>query len=423
MMKAILLGALCVVAAATKAVSADPIDAEAIAAGNMSAVVLIHGKRSDTGAKVQGSGCCVHPDGYILATAHQAEGVSGFTARFADGTEVPLNLVASQPEIEFALFKMEAPAPAVADLGDAETVKSGAPVVSIASPINLEFSTVSGTVSNPNKLYDGYPVMLVSLTATHGSSGGPVFDRAGRLIGLISGGLTDVNFTIVNKINNAYALLGTQNILPGTAPSAGQDEAILIPAAGISTAELRAIEAYNRGVSAATPDDKIESYGLAVTLLPQFYEALFNLAVAQAGTGDVEEAARTYLAADKLRPDSTETKRNLGRIYLQAKQFNDAIAVFEEVRRLAPTVPQSHNDLGEAYRRAGKLEDAAEHFRASLALDNNAPGAHFNLAITLANAGQPEEAIRHFEAYLALAPAAGDREAVQNWINKLKTPQ
>ena len=33
--------------------------------------------------------------------------------------------------------------------------------MSIASPRNLEFATVSGTVSNPSKEYNGYPVLLV----------------------------------------------------------------------------------------------------------------------------------------------------------------------------------------------------------------------------------------------------------------------
>lgn len=422
-MKSMALGVVCMLLVMAPHSGAAPIDAEAIAERNMGAVLIIHGKRGDTGADVQGSGCCIHPDGYILATAHQAEGVEQFTGRFANGNEVALTLVESRPEVEYALFKTDVALPHHVALGDASAVKSGAPVVSIASPISLEFSTVSGTVSNPNKAFGGYPVMLVSLTATHGSSGGPVFDREGRLIGLISGGLSDVDFTIVNKINNAYALLAANGIQPPSGSLPAEEEDVLVPVAGVSPAELRAIDAYNRGVAAESLSEKVEAYGLAVTLLPQFYEALFNLGVAEAGAGDLEKAAGTYLAADKLRPDGIEAKRNLGRLYLRVKQYGDAIALFEEVLRLAPDAPQSHNDLGEACRRAGDLEAAARHFTASLALDNNAPGAHFNLALTLANSGQSAEAIRHFEAYLALAPNASDRAEVEAWIQKLKSSQ
>ena len=55
--------------------SGEAVDIEGIVARNLPAVVLIHGKRQDNGAPVQGSGCVIHPAGYILATAHQAQGV------------------------------------------------------------------------------------------------------------------------------------------------------------------------------------------------------------------------------------------------------------------------------------------------------------------------------------------------------------
>lgn len=420
-MKWIISGALCALLAIGVPCGAASLDAEAIAARNMPAVLIVHGKRVDSGAPVQGSGCCVHPDGYILATAHQAEGVQDFTGRFADGTTVPLVLVESRPDIEFALFKAASPLPAHVALGDAAMVKSGAPIVSIASPINLEFSTVSGTVSNPNKEYDGYPVMLVSLTATHGSSGGPVFDRDGRLIGLISGGLSDVDFTIVNKVNNAFPLLAAAGIQPPNGAAGVLEESILVPAPGISEAELRAVEAYNRGVAVGAAAEKIDAYGLAVALLPAFYEAHFNLALAQASAGDLEQAARSYLRADQLRPDNIAAKRNLGRLYLLAKQYDDAIGVFEAARQLAPDEAQSHNDLGEANRRAGNLEVAAHHFTQSLEINSDAPGAHYNLALTLAAMGETARAIGHLEAYLALAPQAGDAADVRAWIEKLKS--
>ena len=402
--------------------SAQPVDVEAVASRNMATVLVIQGKRIDNGAEVQGSGCTIHPDGYVLATAHQAEGVKDFVGRLADGTKVPLELVESRPEVEFALFKAAAPLPAHAMLGDADTLKSGAPLVSIAAPMNLEFSTVSGTVANPNRTFDGYAVIQVALTATHGSSGGPVFDRDGRLIGLISGGFNEIDFTIVNKINNAFPLLDAHGLRGEKMASPAPSETRLVPADGVSESELRAIEAYNRGVSAQSLEEKIEAYRLAEKLLPTFYEASFNLAAAEAGAGATDKAIESYLRAAALRPDGLEVKRNLGRLYLREKAYDKAVAIFDEARKLAPTEAQSHNDLGEACRRAGRNEEAIAHFTESLRLKDSAPTVHYNLALALAASGKSDDAIKHFETYLTLSPTANDAEDVRAWIKKLKTP-
>lgn len=422
-MKCILAALLPVLMASAPWTAAAPIDVESVASRNMGTVLVIQGKRADTGAEVQGSGCCIDPAGYVLATAHQAEGVTDFVGRFADGTQMALSLVESRPDVEFALFKAAVPLPACAAIGNADELKSGAPLVSIAAPMNLEFSTVSGTVANPNRTFDGYSVIQVALTATHGSSGGPVFDRDGKLIGLISGGFNDIDFTIVNKINNAYPLLEAHGLLPAAMATAEPSETRIEPAAGASEAELRAIDAYNRGVTATDAEEKIKAYALAATLLPDFYEAFFNLAVAEARMGATEKAIESYRKADALRPDGIEAKRNLGRLYLREKDYVNAAATFEDALRLAPEDPQSHNDLGETCRRAERLEEAIAHFSQSLKLEKDAPGVHYNLALALASAGKAEDAIEHFEAYLALAPQATDVEDVRAWVQKLKTPQ
>lgn len=402
--------------------AAAPIDVESIASRNMGCVLVIHGQRADTGVDVQGSGCCISPEGYVLATAHQAEGVKDFVGRLADGTKVALTLVESRPEVEFSLFKATTPLPAFAALGDAEELKSGTPLVSIAAPMDLEFSTVSGTVANANRTLDGYSVLQVALTATHGSSGGPVFDRNGKLIGLISGGFNDIDFTIVNKINNAFPLLEAHGIRTATLGENSPSEVRLEAAAGASETEIKAIDAYNRGVAASSPEEKIKAYELAAKLRPDFYEACFNLALVEAGTGATDKAIAHYQRASEIRPEAVAVKRNLGRLYLREKSYDKAVQVFEEAVKLAPDEAQGHNDLGEACRRAGRMDEAIAHFTESLRLNEKAPGVHYNLALALAGADKAPEAITHFEAYLALTPTASDAEDVRAWIQKLKTP-
>ena len=122
-MNRIMLGILVGCLLTAPVVWGAPVDVEGITARNLGAVVLILGRRVDDGGSVQGSGCVIHPDGYILATAHQAEGVENLTAKFSDGTTVPLTLVEVHRKIEFALFKAAKALPRVVPIGDATSLR------------------------------------------------------------------------------------------------------------------------------------------------------------------------------------------------------------------------------------------------------------------------------------------------------------
>lgn len=395
-------------------------DVELVVHENEAAVLVIAGTRSDTGASVQGSGVCIDRAGLVLATAHQVIGVKELEGRRSDGSMCRLMPVEIQESIEFALLKSDVPLPTAAHIGNADTLNSGAPLVSIAAPMNLEFSTVTGTVSHPQRTYRGYSVIQAVLMAGHGSSGGPVFDRTGALIGLISGELTEADFTIVNRINNAYPMLRRHGI-PVLEPSAdGPAEPELIPAADANEQEIRAIAAYNRGVFADNPQDKIEAYGLAVKLLPEFFEAWFNLAVAAAQSSDITTAEHAYRRAAELRPKAVEVPRNLGRLLLHAKEFDEATACFEQALRLAPDSPQSHNDLGEIHRQMQRYDEAVAAFQAALRLNPDYAQAHYNLGLTYAAQARPSEAAKEFDRYLALDPGAPDAAEVQVWLRQLR---
>lgn len=397
-------------------------DLERIVRENEGAVLVVTGTRPDTGAQVQGSGICIHTNGYVLVTAHQVMGVERLEGRLHTGESFSLEIVEIDAPMEMALLKAAKTFPASARICNADRLYSGAPLVSIAAPMNLDFSTVPGTVSNPNRTYRGYPVIQAVLAASHGSSGGPVFDRTGALVGLIGGQIEEAGFTIINRINNAFPLLRRHGI---AVPEHGLPEdwaTELSPAPGASETELRAIEAYNRGVAGTDSAAKIEAYRLAVRLLPGFYEAWFNLGVTASGAGETALAVEAYERAASLRPDALEAARNLGRQYLTMGHYDQALAAFNRACELAPGLPQSYNDLGEAFRKMNRLEDAVQEYNKALMLDPAYAPAHFNLALTHARSQRNADAIRHLEKYLELRPEAQDAGEVRDWIAELRQP-
>jgi tetratricopeptide (TPR) repeat protein len=397
-------------------------DLERIVRENEGVVLVVTGIRADTGAPVQGSGIFIHTQGYVLVTAHQVMGVAQLEGRLHTGESFPLEIVEIDAPMEMALLKAAKTLAASARYRHADGLYSGAPLVSIAAPMNLDFSTVSGTVSNPNRTYRGYRVIQAVLAASHGSSGGPVFDRTGALVGLISGQIEEAGFTIINRIDNAFPLLRRHGIAVPES-SFSEDPGIeLSPVPGVSEREVEAIEAYNRGVATADPASKCEAYGQAVRLLPDFYEAWFNLGVAASRSGDPALAIEAYERAAALRPEAPEAARNLGRVYLSSGQYGEALACFVRARDLAPGLPQSYNDLGETYRKMERLEKAEQAFQEALAIDPAYAPAHYNLALVYVRGQRDKDAIGHFERYLELRPDAPDAEEVRTWIAEWRRP-
>lgn len=402
-------------------------DTASIIQQNEDAVVVILGTKMDSGASVQGSGCFVSETGLILTTAHQVTGVGTMKAKTRDGREFPADVVAVDKPRELALLRATVSSSKAARIGDAQTLKNGAPLVGIASPMNLDFSAITGIVSNTNRMYQGFPVIQASLQAGPGSSGGPVFDEEGLLVGIIIGKLEGQDWiTIVNPVNNAYDMLRANGVPLADSPTPfnGASEDAIIPLDGITRLEREAIALYNRGVSATTPAEKAEAYGAAVKLLPGFYEAWFNLAVAKTATRQPSAALEAYRRASELRPDAVAPLRNLGRLLLKEKRFDEAVQSFERVVSIAANDAQTHNDLGEAYRQSGRLADAVRSFREALRLDPGRAATQFNLGLTLAAMGQNHEALSAFENYLKTSPDASDTQQVEQWIAELKaTPK
>jgi Flp pilus assembly protein TadD len=396
-------------------------DVRAIAQRNEAGVLVITGARSDNGNTVQSSGGCVDPRGYVLTTAHQVKGVKGLVGKLADGRTVDLTVVEMDEARELALLKADAPLPNALRMGDATALVSGAPLVCIAAPVSLDFTTVTGIVSNTNRTYRGYPVIQTDFRASPGSSGGPVFDEHGLLVGLVIGKLAEEEWvTVVNPITNALPMLQRHGVVAG-ALAAPEDEMELYPAPGISEGELRAVEAYNRGTKATSLEEKLHAYQLATQLLPAFFEAWFNLGLVREQAADLPGAEAALRKATALRPDSEAALRTLGRGLLAQDKLPEAEQVFVAAAAAAPASARAQSELGEVYRRMERFDDAAARFEAALEKDANYALAMYNLAVVRMQQARAQDAAAALERYLVLRPDAPERPQIEAALAEIKT--
>ncbi len=396
-------------------------DLAEVIARNEPCVVVIHGSRTSNGAEVQSSGCVINAQGHVLTTAHQINGVDQFEGTFSDGHTTPLDLIAVDDKREIALLHADGEFDVFPTLGDPNTLRNGDTLIAIAAPRSLDFTAVTGRVANTRSTLRDYPVLLADMRAAPGSSGGPVFDENGVLVGLIIGKLRNEEWLIaVNRIDNALDIMDTFGVPVPGAPSPQADDTLL-PAAGISPRELRAIEAYNRGVAARSHEDKTRAYEDAITLLPDFYRAWFNLGVAFARDGAWEQAEKAYRRARQLRPEAVEPSQNLGRLYLARNRLDKAASAFEHALEIEPESAQSFNDLGEVYRRQGKTNAALKAFHNAIEHDSTYALAHYNLGLLHAALGNAAQAVQAFQAYLTHRDDAPDALEVRQWIRRLES--
>jgi serine protease Do len=158
--------------------------------GNLQVMRLVRGGRRVGGS---GSGVVVTPDGFMLTSAHVVDGCDGARASFADGREVEVEIVGSDPLSDLAVLRTHDADLIPAELGDAERLRVGQLVIAIGNPYRFEGSVTAGVVSHlgrslpvrsrsAGRIIEN--VIQTDAALNPGNSGGALADSRGRVIGI-----------------------------------------------------------------------------------------------------------------------------------------------------------------------------------------------------------------------------------------------
>ncbi|MFP3550376.1 trypsin-like peptidase domain-containing protein [Paraburkholderia sp. SIMBA_049] len=134
-----------------------------------------------------GSGFIVSPNGLILTTAHVVDGSDDVTVRLTDRREFKAKVVAVDGPSDVAVIQIEATKLPVVKLGDSTRVRVGEQVLTIGSPDSYQNTVTAGIVSATSRtLSDGttFPFFQTNGALNPDNSGGPVFNRAGEVVGI-----------------------------------------------------------------------------------------------------------------------------------------------------------------------------------------------------------------------------------------------
>lgn len=135
-----------------------------------------------------GSGTIFDPRGYLVTNKHVIDGADALDISIDGGRTVPGTLVGFDKVIDIAVLKIDpAAVPAIASFGDSALVRAGQHVVAIGNPKQFDSSVTRGIISGVDRSIGGLDGMVqTDAPISPGSSGGPLVNAQGEVIGIVS---------------------------------------------------------------------------------------------------------------------------------------------------------------------------------------------------------------------------------------------
>ena len=195
-------------AAAEAEAPAKGLSVEQVVKRESPAVVLISNETAQGGSL--GSGFLIDKQGHVITNAHVVDGATTTTVTFEDGTESKGTILGVDKSTDVAVVKAATLPPGVrpVPLGNSGNLTVGQQVVAIGNPYGYSGSATTGIVSALKRIIqspNGFTIQNAIQTdaaINQGNSGGPLFDSAGRVIGINSqiasenGGNVGIGFAV-----------------------------------------------------------------------------------------------------------------------------------------------------------------------------------------------------------------------------------
>ena len=158
-------------------------------------VVTVRSELPD-GKTALGSGVIIDEDADILTALHVVADATRITVTFSDGLTVEAKIFAKQPDNDIAGIRAlgHPDNMAVATMGNPNALNVGDEAIVIGNPFGLNRSLSTGVISGLHRTIQppgtGKPMTeLIQFDASvnPGNSGGPLFNREGDVVGIVSG--------------------------------------------------------------------------------------------------------------------------------------------------------------------------------------------------------------------------------------------
>lgn len=368
--------------------------------GKAATVILI--VNADDGTIGNGSGFFVGRD-LIVTSVHVLASIHGeaYTWEVRSVNQLTQytikGVVASDPERDLVILKVEGQETGVLQLGDSDAVKLGENVIAVgthgSTDKNALGKTIGGTIS---RITDNF--FRVKATLLPGYSGGPVLSSTGEVIGIcVEGGETKSSGYVIPSKHLKVLL---KDISGQEKPLEEWREEPMI----------RAYALANRGDAEkvlGSAKDAIAAYDAAIRLTPDFAAAYAKRGSVKYNLGDYKGAIKDYDAAIGTGLDYATVYVNRGVAKRNLRDYKGAIKDHNTAIRLDPENVEAYINRGNVRSDFGDYEMAIEDYSIAIRLKPKGiilPLAYVRRASTKSDSGDKNGAIKDYNEAVLLKP-------------------
>jgi len=339
-----------------------------------------------------GSGFFISKDGIIATNYHVIEKGYGAVIKTLDGKIYQdAYLLSYDEDKDIALLKIDEKNAPPVEVGDSDSIEQGDKALTIGNPEGLQNTVSEGLISGIRE-YEGIKIIQFSSPISKGSSGGPLFNLDGEVVGittLMSKVGQNLNFAI--PINYVLHLQQHQDKLLLKEKYYKEQEKLLAEYVekqkGSSKLEpedalfKEAYEFYAKAKQAAKYPASFDDYGTeelksielleqAIAANPYYHAGNYILGLCFKEIGDYERAEEFLLKSIKLKPQHQEAYTKLATTYKDQHKLDEALNYYNQSLKIGPANGLILSNIGEIYINKGDLDKAEAFYLQILNLEN-----------------------------------------------------
>ena len=338
----------------------------------------------------EGSGVVVQA-GRVVTNCHVVAEAHSLRLTLADGRQLGATLLREDPLRDLCLLAVGeltvagVPRRALAEVGQGEAV------FAVGNPLGLGLAVSAGVVSAVDRR-GAEPRIITSAAVSPGSSGGGLFDAAGRLLGITSSVLEpgqNVSVAIPAEAIGRLERDGRSPVLP--TPVTAEPDWLVV------AEELR-LRADWAGLLAHAERWQ--------QVYPTSADALAAAGLAEGNLGRLQAARERLTRGAAAAPWHASTSGYLARTHLALGDYAAAAAEARRATRLQPSGGYYWGLLGDALRGLARLDEAASAYATGLRFSPGQASVWEGWGDLAVATGQGDEAAERYRVAVRLLPAA-----------------